>query len=106
MSSWNGTKAEPSWQDLEQLESGDRAMLEESGICPAVAQARGYRTVLGSDPIRREGFSNSQADLLSGLLIPVWTPQGIDHYQLRPHSPRTDSKGKVVKYETPPNTKP
>jgi hypothetical protein len=75
-----------------------RRLLVDSAIHPAVAQARGYRSVERRAELRRQGFPNSS---VPALLIPIYGVTGTrDLYQLRPDEPRMIN-GRVVKYETP-----
>ena len=77
---------------LEMLRSG-------SGISDEVIAERGYRSISASQA-RECGFAPSQC--LSGLLIPVWTPDGTNPLSiLRPDQPRVEKDGKVLKYEMP-----
>ena len=61
-----------------------------------------YRSLLGKSELVKLGFSSSQRHI-PGLLIPLWgvDGNGIVGYQFRPDSPRLNSKGRPVKYETP-----
>lgn len=75
-----------------------------SGISGEVAKERGYRSVLGKKELEDLGFSTSQRQT-PGLLLPVHSPDGSNPFpQYRPDNPRTDKKGKSVKYETPIET--
>jgi hypothetical protein len=78
-------------------------LLLDSGITPAVAQARGYQSVTTKAALKRLGFTESQC-LVPALLIPSWGLTGeVALYQARPDTPRL-RQGKLVKYETPPGT--
>ena len=78
-----------------------KMLIDESGIAPDVAEARGYRTIEKKVELKTLGFSDSQCNV-PGLLIPVHSPTGeIATYQFRPDQPRIDKDGKPVKYETP-----
>jgi hypothetical protein len=79
-----------------------RRMLEhDSAITPEVIAARGYRTVSSKKELRVLGFSPTQCRV-PGLLIPIYPPGGTNAgHQFRPDLPRTDARGKVIKYETP-----
>jgi hypothetical protein len=83
------------------LSTAHRQMLSaESGISEEVIKARGYVTVAHKADVTRLGFGAAQAQV-PALLMPLWTVDGeVGSYQLRPDVPR-QSKGKVVKYETP-----
>src|SRR5258708_2360586 len=77
-----------------------RQLIIQSGISPAVAEARGYRTVHTRADLRRIGFSDTQARV-PALLIPIHNVRGdISLYQIRPDSPRV-IHGKCIKYESP-----
>ncbi len=84
-----------------QLSEGHRRMLlEESGVQPRVAQARGYRTVETKAELGRLGFAPAQQNV-PALLVPVFSPAGeVVLHQSRPDGPRTKD-GKQIKYETP-----
>ncbi len=71
-----------------------RMLFEESAISPAVAEARGYRTVRSRSEVP-DAFKDYQRRL--GLLIPTLSPSGRTGYQLRPDKPRRDGP----KYEAP-----
>ena len=76
-------------------------LITDSAISPDVVQARGYRSVEKKSELKVLGFSESQCRV-PALLLPVWGVNGeIVNYQIRPDNPRIDKKGKVVKYETP-----
>lgn len=78
-----------------------QALLEASAIAPAVAQARGYRTLTGVAEARSLGFSAAQARV-PALLIPIWGMTGeVATHQIRPDHPRSNAAGRLVKYETP-----
>nr|MBA2782790.1 DUF3854 domain-containing protein [Rubrobacteraceae bacterium] len=96
----NGSKSKPE----QSLNAGHQHMLfEESGIEPAVAEARGYRTVEKKVELEQLGFGRTQRNV-PALLIPVYSPRGeISTYQVRPDKP-TIKDGKPVKYQTPVNT--
>jgi hypothetical protein len=83
---------------LEQLAQG-------SGIAPEVIAERGYRSISGPEgytELKRLGFSRQQAKQTPGLLIPILGLDGQPAlYQYRPDSPRINTKGRTVKYETP-----
>lgn len=87
-------------------------IISESAINPDVAEARGYRTLWGSEEERTElgrmGFSRSVVDrdeTYPALLVPLFRATGeVISYQIKPSSPRVfngDGKPKPVKYETP-----
>lgn len=92
------------------LSPAHRAIIDASAIAPAVALARGYRTIPGGREGIAEllalGFAPKQARA-PALLVPVWGVAGdapVTH-QIRPDAPRTEKKAsgkvKVIKYETP-----
>ena len=78
-----------------------RHLHEGSGIGIDVIKERGYRTVQAKDELEKFGFVSSQRRA-PGILIPLW---GIDGgqagYQYRPDNPRSDSRQRPVKYESP-----
>src|SRR5262245_16026614 len=75
-------------------------LLVDSAIIPAVAEARGYRSIEKRAELRRLGFSDQQART-PALLIPIYGVTGeLVLYQQRPDEPRMVD-GRVVKYETP-----
>lgn len=75
-------------------------LLEESGISPKIAEARGYRTIGTKAELERLGFGRSQRNV-PGLLLPIHGPRGgVVNYQYRPDEPRVKN-GRQVKYETP-----
>lgn len=78
-----------------------RKMLAASGISDDRAQARGYETV--NDRGRLIDVGVAQAGRrVPGLLVPSLRVDGSTWgYQYRPDTPRTDGKGREVKYETP-----
>jgi hypothetical protein len=69
-------------------------LFEDSGISPAVAEARGYMTVRSRAEVP-EAFKSYQRRL--GLLIPTLSPSGRSGCQLRPDKPRPNGP----KYEAP-----
>jgi len=52
-----------------------RILFEESGIEPAVAETRGYRTVVKKAELSRLEFGRAQRNVLA-LLMPVHSPSG------------------------------
>jgi hypothetical protein len=81
-----------------------KMMLEDSGICQKVIEARGSRTIEKKAELRGYGFSESQRNI-PGIFFPVYSPAGeIVTYQYRPDLPRIKD-GKQVKYETPLGTR-
>lgn len=86
----------------ETLSTEHREMLElGSAITPEVIEARGYRTIEKQAELRSLKFSTAQCRV-PGLLVPIHPPDAsaVTH-QFRPDSPRTDKKGKTMKYEVP-----
>ncbi len=83
------------------LSEGHRRMLlEESGIEPGVAEARGYRTVEKKVELEGLGFARAQRNV-PALLVPVFSPAGeVVLHQSRPDEPRIID-GKPIKYDTP-----
>jgi hypothetical protein len=87
-------------EDASFLMPQHQALIEESGITPEVALARGYRSVTEKTELLDLGFSPAQRRV-PALLLPVWTVRGeVGTYQLRPDTPR-ERKGKPLRYETP-----
>ena len=77
------------------------AQLKESAPAFEVANERGYRTVTDKAELTSLGFVRTQLRVPS-LLIPQWEVDGTQkNYQIRPDSPRSDKKGKLLKYENP-----
>lgn len=76
-------------------------MLASSGISSERAELRGYETV--QDKGRLVDLGVAQAGRrVPGLLVPSLRVDGSTWgYQYRPDVPRTDGKGREVKYETP-----
>lgn len=74
---------------------------EESGIIVDVIRERGYRSVLGKSELEKLGFTPAQ-QRSPGILIPLWSVDAKEAgFQFRPDYPRTNSRGKPVKYESP-----
>jgi hypothetical protein len=75
-------------------------LIDGSAILPAVAAARGYRTVTKRAELKALGFASSQCRV-PGLLIPLHNVHGkASGYQLRPDDPR-EVRRKRIRYETP-----
>jgi hypothetical protein len=78
-----------------------RHLNEGSGISVDVIKERGYRSIQNKSDLEKFGFLSSQRRA-PGILIPLW---GVDGgqvgYQYRPDNPRSDSRGRPVKYESP-----
>jgi hypothetical protein len=74
---------------------------EGSGINTDVIKERGYRSLLGKAELEKLGFTPAQ-QRSPGILIPLWSVDGKEAgYQFRPDHPRTNNRGKPVKYESP-----
>jgi len=91
----------PAPPDTTPLRERDVEFLQVRAIDPAVAAERGYTTAPGN--LGQLGFSQTQAELGAGLLIPVHTVDGEVAYPLfRPDTPRRNDNGKAgPKYEVP-----
>lgn len=75
--------------------------LRQSGLSIDVIRARGYRSIMTGKELEPLGFSHAQRSA-PGILIPLHGPDGSDAgCQYRPDSPRSNDKGKVIKYENP-----
>jgi len=82
------------------------AMLaHESGISNAVIAGRGYRSidaVQGYAELKTLGFSQAQAKLTPGLLLPLHTTDGKQPLAIfRPDHPQPDANGRLRKYLLP-----
>jgi hypothetical protein len=105
------TRLKPPWYDeheffvpLEQplrptLSAEHEAMLVASGIAPEIWKERGYQTVYEPRLLKQLGFSNSQSQLVPGLLVPLLNPCGEESWQIRPDHPRLKGD-KPRKYES------
>jgi len=83
------------------LEKHHLAQLQNSAISPEVIAERGYRSITSKAELANLGFSASQ-QRVPGLLIPQYGVDGkLSGYQYRPDKPRTNKKGKTIKYENP-----
>jgi hypothetical protein len=80
-------------------------LTEGSGITLDIIRARGYRSIHGPGcytELKPLGFNRAQARLAPGLLIPILDIEAQPVlYQFKPDTPRLDSRGKSIKYETP-----
>jgi hypothetical protein len=82
------------------------AQLAASAIDPEVAYERGYVSINSKNSgvlSQGYGFAEIQRNF-PGLLIPIWGVAGGDRHvtaHYRPDSPRTDDRGRPVKYESP-----
>ena len=73
---------------------------EGSGITPDVIRERGYRSLLGKLELEKIGFTPAQ-QRAPGIIIPLWSVDGKEAgFQFRPDRPRTNVRGKPVKYES------
>jgi hypothetical protein len=62
---------------------------------------RGYRSLLGQAELQKLGFSPAQ-QRAPGILVPLWGVDGQEAgHQFRPDNPRSDPRGRPVKYESP-----
>jgi len=81
-----------------------RELFEESGIDLGVAERRGYRSATAAE-CAALGFAPFQCG--DGLLLPQWTLAGVQHgHKLKRDHPRTDDRGKPIKYEFPAGAPP
>lgn len=81
--------------------------LKASALSDDVIRERGYRSVLGTGrspnaELGSLGFNKTQASLGTGILLPLHSVDGqVWGHQFKPDRPRTNSKGRAVKYESP-----
>lgn len=89
-------------EEVPQLLTGHLTHLKEvSGIGIDVIRERGYRSLLGKSELEKLGYTPAQ-QRTPGILIPLWSVEGKEAgYQFRPDHPRTNSRDKPVKYESP-----
>jgi len=95
--------AEPVFSDAipELLAEHFRHLTEGSGISIDVIRERKYRSLLGKSELEKLGFTPAQ-QRTPGILIPLWSVDGKEAgHQFRPDHPRTNGRGKPVKYESP-----
>jgi len=95
--------AEPVFSDVipELLTDHFRHLSEGSGISVDIIRERGYRSLLGTSELKKLNFSSAQ-QRSPGILIPIWSADGQEAgYQYRPDNPRTDTRNRLVKYESP-----
>lgn len=108
MDEQSGGEQKPHNSFSRELTEAHRAQLAESALSQEIIEARGYQSVFGPTTIkeREHRFSKAQMPIKSGgLLIPSYrlgNPQPYA-YVLRRDKPRSNSKGKPVKYEWPKN---
>ncbi|MBA2084655.1 hypothetical protein DMTZ50_0460 [Dehalococcoides mccartyi] len=85
----------------ELLTSHLQHLSEGSGISTEVIKERGYRSILNKSDLEKHGFLSSQRRA-PGILIPLW---GVDGGQVgcqyRADNPRSDSRQRPLKYESP-----
>ena len=82
------------------------AMLaQESGIADAIITERGYQSIDGASgytDLKTLGFSQAQARLTPGLLLPLHTTDGRQPLTIyRPDHPQPDAHGRLRKYLLP-----
>lgn len=83
------------------LEEHFRHLHQGSGISTDVIKERGYRSIQNKNDLEQFGFVSSQRRA-PGILIPLWGVDGVQAgCQYRPDAPRSDSRGRPVKYESP-----
>jgi hypothetical protein len=95
--------AEPVFSDVipELLTEHFHHLDEGSGISTDAIRERGYRSLLGKSELGKLGFTPAQ-QRAPGILIPLWSVDGKEAgCQFRPDRPRTNGRGKPVKYESP-----
>jgi len=97
----NGARAVFSETIPELMTDHLRHLQEASGISTDVIRERGYRSLLGKSELEKLSFTPAQ-QRAPGILIPLWSVDGKEAgFQFRPDHPRTNSRGKPVKYEIP-----
>jgi len=75
--------------------------LLESAIGVDIIRERGYKSALGKYPLEQAGFAPKQRRA-PGIIMPQFAPDGSAVGSIfRPDNPRTSTKGKPTKYETP-----
>ena len=83
------------------LENHLQHLREGSGISAEVIIERGYHSIQNKGDLETYGFLSAQRRA-PGILIPLW---GVDGNQVgcqyRPDNPRSDSRSRPVKYESP-----
>jgi len=94
-------EATPFSIDVPQLLQSHLSHLKSSSLSLEVIRERCYESVLGRKRLTDLGFSKAQCST-PGILIPIYSPGGENNRcQYRPDRPRTNTKGKAIKYETP-----
>ena len=94
---------EPVFSDVipELLTEHFHHLSEGSGISADAIRERGYRSIMGKADLKKVGFTPAQ-QRSPGILIPLWSADGKEvGCQFRPDRPRTNGRGKPVKYESP-----
>ena len=80
-------------------------LAQESGIADEVIAERGYRSIDGASgytDLKALGFSQAQARLTPGLLLPLHTTDGKQPLTIyRPDHPQPDANGRLRKYLLP-----
>ena len=80
-------------------------LAQESGIADELIAERGYRSIAGASgyaELKALGFSQAQARLTPGLLLPLHTTDGQQPLTIyRPDQPQPDAKGRLRKYLFP-----
>jgi len=72
-----------------------------SGLSLEVILERGYRSLLGKADLHKLAFSTAQ-QRAPGILVPLWGVDGQEAgHQFRPDDPRSDPRGRLIKYESP-----
>src|SRR5207247_1599205 len=83
------------------LPEHERLIFDVSAIAPEIAKERGYWSATTQAAMARAGFAQSQR-LPPALMIPLHNAAGRQAgYMARPDHPRSDSKGRSLKYEKP-----
>ncbi|MFC1869784.1 DUF3854 domain-containing protein [Chloroflexota bacterium] len=95
--------AEPVFSDVipELLTEHFHHLSDGSGISTDAIRERGYRSIMDKADLKKVGFTPAQ-QRSPGILIPLWSVDGKEAgCQFRPDRPRTNGRGKPVKYESP-----
>lgn len=80
-----------------------KKLIDESGITPQIAMARGYESVTTKSRLLELGFAQKQCNV-PALHIPMYDVHGeVAGRQIRPDTPRIVN-GKPLKYESPKGT--
>jgi hypothetical protein len=87
------------------LSERHRTELQASAISPEQIEARGYFTA--TDPKDLPPEWQGRTDILPALMIPIRDTTGqVRMHRVKPDNPRTDSKGRKIKYESPKGSRP